>query len=103
MPESAASPLAGPPSVTMARTAPFWPAMDISVTLPALALVNTGSAPIQITRIDCDPLADRETGAAMTQALSAAPPAEAVPPGRRVVRLRGTEKCHKESFGSRQR
>src|SRR5271166_1598475 len=82
MPESAASPLAGPPSVTMARTAPFWPAMDISVTLPALALVNTGSAPIQITRIDCDPLADRETGAAMTQALSAAPPAEAVPPGR---------------------
>lgn len=48
--------------------------------MPELALVNTGAAPVQITRFDCDPLVDRETGAAMKQALSAALPVETVPP-----------------------
>jgi hypothetical protein len=81
MSDSTASPLADPPSVTLARTAPFWPTTDISVTVSELALVNTGTIPAQITRIDCDPLIERETGGAMTQSLSAVPRLEAVPPG----------------------
>jgi hypothetical protein len=90
MSDSAASPFVGPSSITVARTAPFWPAADISLTLSELALVNTGTSPAQITRIACDPLVERETGMATMQTLSALPTAETVPPGDTVrVELRG--------------
>jgi len=81
VPDALPSSLAGPPSISLSRHAPFRPRTALDFTPVTIALVNTGTAPLRIARLDCDPLLDSETGAAMPARLTAEAASLEIPPG----------------------
>ncbi len=81
MPDASASPLAGPASVSLALTARFWPRAACALAPATIALVNTGGEALTLDPPTCDPLLDRETGAAVPMQLAAVLPKRDLPPG----------------------
>jgi len=74
MPDVAPSPLVGPPLVNLSRTAPLRRHASLDLARVEIALVNTGADAVAISRVECDPLQDSETGAVMDARLSVSAP-----------------------------
>ena len=74
MPDAGSSPLVGPPVVSVSMTAPLGRRSRLDLAPVEIALVNTASDPVTISRVECDPLQDSETGAVTGARLTVSAP-----------------------------
>src|SRR4051812_40194104 len=88
MPDPVSSLLVGPPAVNLARTAPLVPRPVLDLGQHEIALVNTGTTPVTLSSVECDPLRDNEIGAVTNARLVATAPTrvdQAIAPDSAVV------------------